>query len=73
MFVWLAVGGLAQGFTVDLFPCKLTSGNSFSSLLWIKSTVTDMGTKMYVDPGGNGVIMNAGGEGGTRPSWRGKK
>jgi hypothetical protein len=27
----------------------------------------DIGTKMCVDPGGNGAILNAGGEGGPGP------
>ncbi len=35
-----------------------------------KGSVTDIGTKMCVDPGGNGAILDAGGEGGARPAWR---
>jgi hypothetical protein len=30
-------------------------------------SVTDKGTKMCVDPRGNGAILNAGGEGGPGP------
>ncbi len=35
-------------------------------------TVTDKGTRVCVDPGGNGAIMNAGGERETGPPGRGE-
>ncbi len=31
-----------------------------------------MGTKMFMDPGGNGAIMNVGGEGGPSPPGEGR-
>jgi hypothetical protein len=34
---------------------------------WKEVTVTDKGTKMCVDPGGNGAILNARGGGGPGP------
>jgi hypothetical protein len=36
------------------------------------NNVTDMGTQMCLDPGGNGAIMNAGGEGGPGPPGGGR-
>jgi hypothetical protein len=35
-------------------------------------TVTDIGTRVCVDPGGKGAIMNVGGEGGPGPPGRGR-
>ncbi len=35
-------------------------------------SVTDIGTGVRVDPGGNGAIMNAEGEGGPGPPGRGR-
>ncbi len=35
-------------------------------------SVTDLGTRVCMDFGGNGAIMNVGGEGGTGPPRRGR-
>jgi hypothetical protein len=38
------------------------------SIFWATPTVTDIGTRVCVDPGGNGATMNVGGEGGPGPT-----
>jgi hypothetical protein len=57
------------------FHRKGESRAAFCAVLYLIENqfyISDMGTRVCVDPGGNGAIMNVGGEGGPGPPGGGR-